>query len=132
MGEEIQVGSKQGNNPDGIGGLGDRPEDINTTGLNKGSEWQSTKIKRAIMKIAEQNGMVPEEIEDILFKKGYKMAKEGNFQFWNVIMQYIHGKPVLPIDAKVTGEIEGAKEIAAMMQKLDDEDIPQESTAPSI
>jgi hypothetical protein len=139
MGEESQAITKpmeppkdMNRNPTGKGGLGERPQDINTTGLNKGSEWQSTKIKRALQKIADANKITPEEVEDILFTKGYSMAKDGQFQFWNVIMQYIHGKPVLPIEAKVSGEIEGAKELAAMMQQLDDEEVPQQGTTDSI
>ncbi len=63
-----------------------------------------------------------------------EQAQEGNIQAIKEVHDRVFGKAKehKQIDANINGKIEGAKEVAELMQKLDDEDITQESTDPSI
>lgn len=67
---------------------------LNPFGRPKGSEDFKTKWFRAIEKIADQNNMTADEIEQQLLLVGYKKAKEGDYQFYRDVFDRIYGKPV--------------------------------------
>lgn len=85
------TGIKQERNPDGT-----FPPGVsgNPNGRPKGSEDFKTKWLRAIEKIAKQNELTPDDIEQQILLVGYKKAKEGDYSFYKDILDRIYGKPV--------------------------------------
>lgn len=69
-------------------------ESGNPNGRPKGSENFSTKWFRLIDKLAKQDNLTAEEIEQQLMAVGYKRAKEGDYSFYRDSMDRIYGKPV--------------------------------------
>lgn len=65
---------------------------LNPNGRPKGSESFSTKFYKVIDKLANQNDLTPDEIEEQLILVGYKKAKEGDYQFYRDLHDRIHGK----------------------------------------
>jgi hypothetical protein len=82
---------------------GDDPR-RNTAGRPVGSLDFKTKWFKFIEKVAESNGMTPEEIDEQLFAVGFKKAKEGDYQFYKDIHDRVHGKPLQSIDHTSDGE----------------------------
>jgi hypothetical protein len=83
------AGIKQGRNPDGT-----FPKGVsgNPAGKPKGTESFSTKFYKVIDKLAKQNDLTPDEIEEQLILVGYKKAKDGDYQFYKDLHDRIHGK----------------------------------------
>lgn len=84
------------------------PENINSTGMNKGSTWHSSDIRRAFEKIGKAQGMTADEVREELDKIGYNRAKgkkNVSYQYWRDIMAYIHGKPKDSTDVKFSGSV---------------------------
>lgn len=67
---------------------------LNPNGRPKGSEDFKTKFYKMVDKIAKNNSMTPEEIEEQLFMVGYKKAKDGDYSFYRDLMDRVHGRPV--------------------------------------
>jgi hypothetical protein len=76
----------------------------NPKGRPKGTENFSTKFRRFIEKIAENNKITPEEVEEQLLAIGYKEAKAGNYSFWRDLHDRVYGKPIQPMEHK--GDVE--------------------------
>lgn len=89
-------------NPDGTIKSGS----LNPNGRPKGAESFSTKWRKFIEKVAAQNNMTPEEIDEQLLAVGFKKAKEGDFQFYKDIHDRVHGKAVQPTELKGNIEVE--------------------------
>lgn len=89
-------------NPDGTIKSGT----LNPNGRPVGALSFATKWDRFIEKVAEQNDMTPEEIDEQLFAVGFKKAKEGDFQFYKDLHDRKYGKAVQPMDHKVLGDVE--------------------------
>jgi hypothetical protein len=83
------AGNKQERNPDGT-----FPKGVsgNPKGKPKGTESFSTKFYKVIDKLAKQNDLTPDEIEEQLILVGYKKAKDGDYQFYKDLHDRIHGK----------------------------------------
>ncbi len=69
-------------------------------GRPKGSENFATKWERMVKKIADQNNLTPDEIDEQLLLVGYKKAKDGDYSFYRDAMDRIHGKAPQVVDFK--------------------------------
>lgn len=83
---------------------GDDPR-RNLDGRPPGALNFSTKWKIFIDKVAKQNNMTPEEIDEQLFAVGFKKAKDGEYAFYRDIHDRVYGKPLQQTELKVDGEI---------------------------
>jgi hypothetical protein len=63
-------------------------------GRPQGSLDFKTKWFKFIEKVATQNDMTPEEIEQQLIAVGYKKAKEGDYAFYRDTFDRVYGKPI--------------------------------------
>jgi hypothetical protein len=73
-------------------------------GRPKGALSFATKWQRMVEKIAMQNNLTPEEIDEQLLLVGYKRAKDGDYSFYRDAMDRIHGKPQQYIDQTTNGK----------------------------
>lgn len=78
-----------------VGKLGGRPN---------GSLDFKTKWRIFVEKVAKQNNMTPNEIDEQLLAVGFKKAKEGDYSFYRDIHDRVYGKPVNPVDVTSKGE----------------------------
>jgi len=83
-------GAKVERNPDGTIKAGSV---LNPKGRGQGVPNFSTKFYKAISKIADQNSMTADEIEEQLLLVGYKKAKDGDYRFYQDIFDRVYGKP---------------------------------------
>lgn len=67
-------------------------------GRPKGALDFKTKFYNVIEKLAKQNNITPDEVEEQLLLVGYKRAKDGDYSFYRDLMDRIHGKPVQPTE----------------------------------
>lgn len=74
----------------------------NPKGYKKGQRNYSTIYKEVIIKIGEEQGKTPEEIENELVETGILLAMKGNDKFHKDVMDRVHGKAV------ETHKLEGA------------------------
>lgn len=74
----------------------------NPNGRPKGSENFSTKWRAFVEKVAKQNGMTPNEIDEQLLAVGFKKAKEGDYNFYRDLHDRVYGKPLQTIEQEVT------------------------------
>lgn len=75
---------------------------LNPNGRPKGSEDFKTKFYKVIDKLANQNNLTPEEVEEQILLVGYKKAKEGDYQFYRDLFDRIYGKPLQKQETDVT------------------------------
>jgi hypothetical protein len=76
---------------------GDDPR-RNIEGRPLGALNFATKFRAFIEKVAENNEMTADEIEQQLLAIGYKRAKEGDYQFWRDLHDRVYGKPLMSIE----------------------------------
>lgn len=88
-------------NPDGTLKAGHPP----MGGRPKGSLDFKTKWYLMVDKLAKQNNLTPEEIDEQLLLVGYKKAKDGDYSFYRDAMDRIHGKPMQPTEMEVKGNL---------------------------
>jgi len=67
---------------------------INRNGRPKGSEDFKTKFYKVIDKLAKQNNITAEEVEEQILLVGYKKAKDGDYSFYRDLMDRLHGRPI--------------------------------------
>lgn len=77
---------------------------LNPTGRPVGRLNFSTRFFNVIEKLAKQNNLTAEEIEEQLIIVGYKKAKEGNFNFYSDLMDRVYGRAIQPTEVEVVGE----------------------------
>ena len=94
---------QEGRNPDGTFKKGFSG---NPAGRQEGSENFATKWRKFIEKIAEKNGITPEEVDEQLYVTAFNQAKKGKYLFFKDIQDRLHGKAVQPIQAKIDGELQ--------------------------
>lgn len=87
-------------NPDGTWKAG-HPS---TGGRTLGSLDFKTKWYKMVDKLAAQNNLTPEEIDQQLLLVGYKKAKDGDYSFYRDAMDRIHGRPMQPTDITSGGK----------------------------
>lgn len=71
-------------------------------GRPNGSLDFKTKFELFLDKLAKQNDMTPQEIDEQLFAVAYKKAKEGDYQFWRDVHDRIYGKPLQKNETDIT------------------------------
>jgi hypothetical protein len=76
----------------------------NPNGRPKGAVNFSTKWRIFVEKVAKQNGMTPDEIDEQLLAIGFKKAKEGDYNFYRDIHDRVYGRPVQHTDLTTGGE----------------------------
>lgn len=86
-------------------------------GRPPGSLDFKTKFYRMIDKIAKQNQIDREEVEEQILLVGYKRAKEGDYNFYRDMLDRLHGRPTQPIDATTGGEKINVSDDAAKLAK---------------
>lgn len=72
----------------------------NPAGRPKGTENFSTRWFRVLDKIADKNGMEPDEVEDQILAELFKGAKQGNFKFIKDFLDRRFGKPQQDLTVK--------------------------------
>lgn len=77
---------------------------LNPLGRPKGSLDFKTKWERMVEKVAMQNNLTPDEIDEQLLLVGYKRAKDGDYSFYRDAMDRIHGKPMQYTDVTTNGK----------------------------
>jgi hypothetical protein len=77
---------------------------LNPNGRPLGRLNFSTRFFNVIDKLAKQNNLSPEEIEEQLIIVGYKKAKDGNFNFYSDLMDRVYGRAIQPTEVEVVGE----------------------------
>jgi hypothetical protein len=70
---------------------------LNPTGKKKGTRNFSTLFRDVIREVANSKGKTDIEIENDLAKRGILEALNGDFYFWESVMNRIHGKPATKI-----------------------------------
>ncbi len=91
---------------------------LNPEGKKAGTLDFKTKWLLFIDKVAEQNNITPEEVEEQLLAVGFKQAKDANYPFWKDIHDRIHGKAQDNLDVTSGGEKIGISNEA--QAKIDD------------
>lgn len=72
-------------------------------GRTSGSLDFKTKWHIFIDKVAKQNDMTPEQIDEQLLAVGFKKAKEGDYAFYRDIHDRVYGRPIQPTDITTGG-----------------------------
>lgn len=67
-------------------------------GRPQGSLDFKTKFYKVIDKLAKQNNITPEEVEEQLLLVGYKKAKDGDYSFYRDLHDRLYGKAPQTID----------------------------------
>lgn len=76
----------------------------NPDGKPPGTLDFKTKWFKFVDKIAAQNDITPEEVEEQLLAVAFKQAKDANYQFWKDIHDRVHGKAGETLDITSKGE----------------------------
>ena len=87
---------------------------LNPEGKKAGTLDFKTKWFNFIEKVAQQNDLTPDEVDEQLLAVAFKQAKDGDYQFYRDTQDRVHGKPVQPFGGDATNPIiiKVAKEIA--------------------
>lgn len=78
---------------------------LNPKGKAPGTLAFKTQWFNFIEKVAKENNLKPEDIQNNLNKVGLNKAQEGDFQFYKDLHDRIYGKPVQPIEGDVNSEL---------------------------
>jgi DNA-directed RNA polymerase specialized sigma subunit len=93
----------------------------NPAGKPRGTLDFKTKWLRFIEKIAEQNNITPEEVDEKMLAVAYKQILNGNFPFYKDIHDRIYGKAPEKIEITPDEESEkNAKEIEDLSNKFNE------------
>jgi len=94
---------------------------INKNGRPPGALNFSTKWDIFIEKVAKQNNMTPDEIDEQLLAVGFKKAKEGDYNFYRDIHDRKFGRAKQEIDITSKGEsIVNDVRVDELTKKLND------------
>lgn len=78
-------------NPDGTFAKGN-------PGRPKGTLNFATKFRKFVEKVAEQNEMKPEDVDEQLLMVAFQRAKSGDYSFWRDLHDRVYGKPLMSIE----------------------------------
>lgn len=67
---------------------------LNPNGKPLGTEDFKTKWFKFIDKVAKQNNITPDDVDEQLLAVAFKQAKDANYQFYKDIHDRVHGKAV--------------------------------------
>jgi hypothetical protein len=108
MGEEIKNPSEKAKEKKKKPQIWKKGQSGNPAGRPPGTLNFATKFRKFIEKVAKQNDIKPEEVEEQLMAIGFKEAKAGNYNFWRDLNDRVYGKAKESIDLTSKGEkIEG-------------------------
>jgi len=85
-------------------GFGNHPENINKNGKPPGTLSFSTKWKKFIEHIAEQNKTTVDKVDQELLDVAYKQMKSGSFQYWKDIQDRVYGQAKGNLDVTSEGK----------------------------
>ena len=74
----------------------------NPNGKPPGALNFKTKWTKFIEKVAEQNKLTVDEVDEQLLAVAFKQMKSGDFRFWKDIQDRVHGMAKQPIDHTVS------------------------------
>jgi hypothetical protein len=77
---------------------------LNPQGKKAGTLDFRTKWFRFIDKVATQNNITPEEVDEQLLAVAFNQAKNANYQFWKDLHDRVHGKAPESLDITSKGE----------------------------
>ncbi len=99
---------------------GDDPR-RNLDGRPLGALNFATKWRIFIDKVAKENAMTPEQVDEQLLAVGFKKAKEGDYNFYRDVHDRVYGRPKQDIDITSKGEsIVNDVRIDELTKKLND------------
>lgn len=101
---------------------------INRDGRPKGSKKEKSFIEfydEICQELAKENKMDVEDVKRIIYKVGYKQAKNGNYQFYKDILDRTHGQATQKHEVKAEMEIILGEKEKEKLDKLLNE--PQEN-----
>jgi len=90
----------------------------NPDGRPKGSLGFATKWRIFLDKLAETNGVTPDDIEAELLAVAYKKAQKGDYNFWRDIFDRVYGKPSQPISGDSENPLEVEHILSEDAEKL--------------
>ena len=73
---------------------------LNPNGKPLGTLDFKTKWFKFIEKVAAQNNITPNEVDEQLLAVAFKQAKDANYPFYRDIQDRVHGKPIPPFGAE--------------------------------
>ena len=73
-------------------------ESGNPNGRPLGQRNYATIYREALIKLAEMNGMEPEQMETDILLKGLASARKGDYRFWKDVHDRLHGQPKQKIE----------------------------------
>lgn len=76
----------------------------NPNGRPKGRLNFHTKLKKAIEKLAESEGISGEDLELEILRTGIKKARDGDYNFYRDLHDRAYGKPQQSVDVTSGGE----------------------------
>lgn len=76
----------------------------NIKGRPAGARSYKTIYLEALKKIGKEDGLSPQEMEELLEQTGLKQALKGNFQFWKDIRDRVYGTVTQKSDITTGGE----------------------------
>jgi len=82
---------------------------INRDGRPLGSKKEKSFLEyyeEIAEELAKENGMNVEDVKKIIYKVGYKKAKEGNYQFYKDILDRTHGTATNKQDVNLNAQVE--------------------------
>lgn len=102
---------------------------LNPKGRPQGSLDFKTKFEIFLDKLAKQNNMSPQEIDEQLFAVAYKKAKEGDYQFWRDVHDRVYGKPLQKQQTDITSGGKPIIQIAPeILQKHEIDTSPEQNS----
>ena len=81
-----------------IGKPFEKGETGNPNGRPLGQRNYATIYREALIKLAEMNGMEPEQMETDILLKGLASARKGDYRFWKDVHDRLHGQPKQKIE----------------------------------
>jgi hypothetical protein len=91
---------------------------LNPEGKKAGTLDFKTKWLRFVDKVAAQNNITPDEVDEQLLAVAFKQAKDANYPFWKDIHDRVHGKAEDKIKLDANVEVDASPEIKALADKL--------------
>lgn len=102
-------------NPEGKGGFGDRPEDINRNGRPKDTDTITYWMKKFLLATEKEHNKP--RIQELAEKIVTMAYKDGNVKIMKEILDRIDGKTTIPI--RHIGQIDtGSKEVAEALRAI--------------
>ena len=87
-----KTGKELERNPDGT--IKEGSASLNPNGRPKGKKNFETIFREALEQVALANNKTPKQTEIDIINKGIMKALDGNFYFWDSLLNRLHGKPV--------------------------------------